>query len=231
MLCEHANPQLVDFAAQELSSAIHAEVEQHLVSCETCQSDYAAIVEWRTMASNWHDEVVPDWKPMAVPGRDLFENFRQWFPTAISTAALAMATLIFVQTPQTDLGTLPTSQPQAVNFEALPPLPQAQQAAMVQSVMEGSREQRQGELQALLKILKAEMDRRSIETEESLRYVISHQLQGQEEMDELYRQVETIMLNPDQASELGKGQTIAPLVNPLVDPLINPLKSPGVVSP
>ena len=209
MLCEHANPQLVEFAAQELSAATHAEVEQHLVNCETCQTDYAAIVDWRTMASNWHDEVVPVWKPVSMPGRDLFENFRQWFPTAISTAALAMATLIFVQTPQTDIGTLPTGQNQAASFEALPPLPQAQQAAMVQSVMEGSREQRQGELQALLKILKAEMDRRSIETEESLRFVISHQLQGQEEMDELYRQVEAIMLNPDQAAGRLKNQTNA----------------------
>lgn len=199
MLCEHANPQLIEFADRELSSDIQLQVEQHLGSCDVCQADYAAITQWRTMASTWHDEIVPAWQPVRLPGRDLFENFRLWFPTAASTAALAMATLLFVQISKTD-GVLPTNQQLPVDFRTLPELPQAQQAAMVEKVMEGSREQRQDELQALLKILKAEMDRRSIETEESLRYVISHQLQGQEEMDELYRQVEALMVNPDQAA-------------------------------
>jgi len=196
MLCEHANPQLVEYAAQELAPDAYQEVEQHLSTCETCQADYNAIVAWRTMASNWHDEVVPSWKPHPMPRRDLFENLRLWFPTAISTAALAMAALIFVQTPPPN-GVLPSGAQSATNYEALPPLPQATQAAMVQSVMDSSREQRQHELQALLKILKAEMDRRSIETEESLRFVISNQLQGQQELDELYRQVEAYTLSPD----------------------------------
>ena len=199
MLCEHANPQLIEYADRELSSDVLIEVERHLGSCEICQADYAAITQWRTMANNWHDEIVPTWKPLRMPGRDLFENFRLWFPTAASTAALAMATLLFVQISQTG-GVLPTNQQIPVDFQTLPELPQAQQAAMVEKVMEGSREQRQDELQALLKILKAEMDRRSIETEESLRYVISHQLQGQEEMDALYQQVEALMVNPDQAA-------------------------------
>ena len=199
MLCEHANAKLVEYAEQELPGATHAAVEQHLSTCATCQADYAAIAQWRTMASTWHDEMVPDWQPARMPRRDWLEIFRQWFPTAASTAALAMVTLLFINTPVTN-GVLPTGQGTTANYENLPVLPQAQQAAMVQSVMEGSREQRQDELQALLKILKAEMDRRSIETEESLRFVISHQLQGQEELDELYRQVEALMLNPEQAA-------------------------------
>ena len=37
----------------------------------------------------------------------------------------------------------------------------------------------------LSQLLKAEMDRRSLETEESLRYVIAHQVQEQAELDEL----------------------------------------------
>jgi len=210
MLCEHANSQLVEYATRELPPDVHHEVEQHLASCETCQADYDAIAVWRTMASNWHDEVVPSWKPQPMPRRDIFENLRLWFPTAISTAALAMAALIFVQTPQSN-GTLPAGQPSAANYESLPHLPQATQAAMVQSVMDSSREQRQHELQALLKILKAEMDRRSIETEESLRFVISNQLQGQQELDELYRQVEAYTLNPEPAATVNA--TSAPEVN------------------
>jgi anti-sigma factor RsiW len=199
MLCEHANPYLIEYAEGELPSGRHTEVEAHLSGCAKCQADYDAIIQFRTMASNWHDEVVPAWKPAPIPGHDWFESFRLWFPTAASTAALAMATLIFIQLPETS-GVLPTNQTMPTNYEALPPLPQATQAAMVQSVMDGSRQQRQAELQALLKILKAEMDKRSIETEESLRFVISSQLQGQQELDDLYNQVEDIMLNPDQAT-------------------------------
>jgi len=206
MQCEQANPQLIEYAEGELPAAVTAEVEAHLNTCATCQADFAAISQWRGMAGNWHDEVVPNWKPAPVTGsggRDLFENLRMWFPTATSTAALAMATLIFVQMPPQNGGVLPTQQPAAASYESLPPLPQATQAAMVQSVMEGSREQRAEELQALLKILKAEMDRRSIETEESLRFIISNQLQGQEELDELYKQVEAMMSNHTAGSGSG----------------------------
>lgn len=209
MLCEQANPQLVEYAEHELPADVQAQVEAHLDTCSTCQADFAAITQWRNMASNWHDEVVPSWKPAAVTGgnaADFFENFRMWFPTAASTAALAMVTLIFVQMPPQSNGTLPTQQPVAANYETLPPLPQANQAAqaaLVQSVMEGSREQRAEELQALLKILKAEMDRRSIETEESLRFIISNQLQGQEELDELYKQVEAMMSTSTASADSG----------------------------
>ena len=75
---------------------------------------------------------------------------------------------------------------------------------MVKSVMDGSRKQRQEELQALLKMLKAEMDRRSIETEESLRFVITNQLHGQEELDELYKQVEGLMQEPVSAEAVNR---------------------------
>ena len=201
MLCEQANPQLIEYAERTLPHEVHSEVEAHLDTCETCQADFEAISQWRNMAGNWHDELVPNWKPAAMPGRDLFESLRLWFPTAASTAALAMATLIFVQMPQQSNGSLPTPQSTAASYEALPPLPQATQAAMVQSVMEGSREQRAQELQALLKILKAEMDRRSIETKESLRFIISNQLQGQQELDDLYKQVEVMMGSTSEGSD------------------------------
>ncbi len=192
MLCEHANPQLIEYAAQELSADAHSAVAAHLGSCKTCQQDYEAICQWQSMANNWHDEVVPTWKPAPIAKYDWLENLRLWFPTAASTAALAMATLLFVQMPQTN-NTFGLDNQPSMTYESLPPLPQATQAAMVQSVMDGSREQRQEELRTLLQILKAEMDRRSIETEESLRFVISSQLQGQQELDALYREVEGLI--------------------------------------
>jgi len=206
MHCEHANPQLTEFAGGELAAAEHDAIESHMRECSQCQADYEAISQFTAMAQNWHDEMVPAWVPPRMPSRDWFENFRLWFPTAASTAALAMATLLFVQMPQT-VGSLPTGQNLPPNYDSLPPLPQATKAAMVQSVMDGSRAQRQQELQALLQILKAEMDKRTIQTEESLRFVISTQLQGQQELDDLYQQVEAIMLNPEQTSTA----TIRPL--------------------
>ena len=79
------------------------------------------------------------------------------------------------------------------SFETLPELPQAQKAAVVDSVLESSREQRQEEMNALLKHLTAEMNRRSIETGESMRFLISSQIQGQQEMDELYQRLEALL--------------------------------------
>ena len=199
MLCEHANPQLIEFAAGELSSDSAAQVAAHVELCITCQSDLQAINQMQQMANNWQETVPPHWTPLPAPKRDLFEHLRLWFPTAASTAALVMASLLYLQTPDTN-GALP-SQSNNIAYETLPPLPQATQAAMVESVMQRSQAQRQEELQALLRILKAEMDRRSIETEESLRFVISSQLQGQRELDALYRQVTDLIKHPSTATE------------------------------
>lgn len=196
MLCEHANPLLIDYAQNSLNDSLALEVETHVGTCPNCQTDLQAINMLSNMSQNWHDESVPAWQPTPVTSHGWLDNFRLWFPTAASTAALAMATLIFVQMPQNN-GTLPTSSQSASNFKALPELPQATQAAMVESVMQGSREQRQEELQILLKYLKAEMDRRTIETEDSLRFVITNQLQGQQELDELYLQVKDLVITAD----------------------------------
>ena len=49
MLCEHANLILIDYAEGTLDDPTRAEVEQHLEGCDTCQADFSAIHEWRTM--------------------------------------------------------------------------------------------------------------------------------------------------------------------------------------
>ncbi|XOV84775.1 MAG: zf-HC2 domain-containing protein [bacterium] len=196
MLCEHANPLLIDYAQKLLNDSLSVEVETHLESCASCQSDFEAINMLSNMAQNWHDETVPAWQPAPITNHSWLDNFRLWFPTAASTAALAVATMIFVQMPEST-GVLPASSEPISSYQALPELPQATQAAMVERVMEGSREQRQEELQVLLQYLKAEMDRRTIETEDSLRFVITNQLQGQQELDELYRQVKELVMTAD----------------------------------
>ncbi len=203
MHCETANAQLVEYASGELSPVTRVDVEQHVSGCATCQADLAAIQTLQGMAESWQDEALPPHPAgrhsaaaltprQQAHGPGWLDQFRIWFPTFASAAALVLVAVVYIQQPA-DNGMLP-SQTAGAGYEALPRLPQtATQAALVQSVLESSKEQRAKEIQALLKVLKAEMDKRSIQTEESLRYIITHQIQGQQELDELYRQVETLM--------------------------------------
>jgi len=199
MLCNEASPQLVDYVSGDLSDSQRTALTEHLDGCASCQTDLASIHQWHgkldEWSAVWQDETPPAWQVPSVRSAspDFWQAVRTWFPTAASTAALVIVTIMFVQQPSVPNGILPSGQGTPVDFSTLPELPQATQAAMVQSVLEGSRDERGQELQALLKILKAEMDKRSIETEESLRYIISHQIQGQQELDELYNQVEALM--------------------------------------
>jgi hypothetical protein len=68
----------------------------------------------------------------------------------------------------------------------------ADQTLLIQALQQANRDQRERELQSLATLLKAEMDRRTLETEQSLRYVIAHQIQGQQDLDELYQRVDRI---------------------------------------
>ena len=198
MLCEQAQPLLQEYSRGELAPALRAELSAHLDTCATCQADLAEVhaadallTQW---AASWQTQSPRPWTPPAIAptrGGNYLDGFRLWFPTLASALALAMVTVLFVQQPG-ERGTLPVAATGA-EYAQLPPLPQATKAAMVQSVLEDSRDERGQEIQALLKILKAEMDKRSIETEESLRYIISHQIKGQQELDELYAQVEALM--------------------------------------
>ena len=209
MLCEQSQTLLFEFSSGELDAALYAEVSDHIDGCESCQSELAEVRESGAhltfLAANWRDETPRAWSPpqMGKPaGNDFLDNLRLWFPTFASALALVMVTVVFVQQPASD-GALPGGNAASADYAQLPPLPQATQAAMVQSVLEDSRDERGQEIQALLKILKAEMDKRSIETEESLRYIISHQIKGQQELDELYSQVEALMAEDTQPSQDG----------------------------
>ena len=208
MHCNDANILLVEYASRELPDELQTEVHTHLADCEACQADLAIIsqqqIQLQTMANHWHDETPPMWDPKLATAKgtrshsgfanNWLDNFRLWFPTFASATALVLVAVIYLQ-PNTPNGVLPNGQGVTQDYANLPQLPQgeATKAALVQSVLESSEEQRAQELQALLKVLKAEMDRRSIETEESLRYIITHQIQGQQEIEQLYEQVEALM--------------------------------------
>ena len=194
MLCEEANSQLVEYAEGALTATVHQAVEDHLHGCEPCQSDSSAITSLQSMAINWHDEQPPAWQLPEIdhtnPITEWLDGFRNWFPTFASATALVLVSVMyFAESGETTQ--LPQNQV-ASGYDTLPELPQAQQAAFVDSVLETSREQRQEEFSALLEYITAEMNRRSIETEESMRFILSSQIEGQKELDQLYQQIERL---------------------------------------
>ncbi len=200
MRCEEVSELLIEYAEGTLPPDVAAQVEAALPGCDQCQEDLAAIMEFRTMASSWHDEVPPAWKIPEVSNQsagigDFLEGFRQWFPTFASATALVLVAVLYAQTPA-QTGQLPSGQ--MTDYESLPQLPTATQAAF-DSALETNREQRKQELTTLLEMLTAEMNRRSLETEESMRFLISSQIEEQRELDQLYRQVDAL-LKDGQAS-------------------------------
>lgn len=201
MHCDQANALLIEYAEGTLSPADHAAVEACLATCEKCQADYEAIVQWRTMANNWHDEQPPAWNAPALARPSYLEQtldgFRQWFPSLASATALVLVGVMYMGEP-TSNGVLPSNGTVAADYQNLPQLPQATQAAF-DSALQTNREQRRQELSSLLEIITAEMNRRSIETEDSLRFLVTSQVQGQQELDALYKQVEELLLEAQTA--------------------------------
>ncbi len=205
MHCNTAQALLLEYVAGELSPPQQIDLEQHLSGCDQCRAELATVTALHTnaatLAADWMDETIPPHLQARQalqttrPKKSWDEYFRLWFPSFASATALVLIAVLYFQLPTAGPSLPgPNTANRAANYDQLPPLPQsATQAALVQSVLESSQEQRAKEIQALLKVLKAEMDKRSIQTEESLRYIISHQIQGQQEMDELYRQVEQLM--------------------------------------
>ncbi len=198
MQCEHARDHLFDYLDDHLPDDVRRQVSSHLDGCDACQADYSSAFALARYETVWHDQTPPRWQPPRIERTPFaWPSFFQWFPTLASTAALAFVALLYFDTAgnqgyelQQPLPTQPVSFPD-----------EARESLLVQNVLESSRSQRQKELEALVKLLKAEMDRRSLETEESLRYVIAHQVQEQQELDELRRKVQKTLDVPAEDRE------------------------------
>lgn len=197
MRCDQTQTLLFDYVDDRLADQVRMEVGDHLETCSNCQSDYQGILDLQAQANVWHDLPVPKWQPPAIPGRSLFDNFQQWFPSLASAAALLGVLAIYVGQPAS--APVPALDPVAATDYAGRGVPVAYGSGgdysanpELESLMLDNRSQRQAELRALVRLLRLEMDRRSEETEESLRYVIAHQLQGQREIDDLYDRLQQI---------------------------------------
>ena len=186
MHCEHAKDLMFEYIEDNLSEEQRRSIGEHLEGCADCREAYAGALMVNQFRDVWHDEAPPAWQPPRIAREPrAWPAFQQWFPTLASAAALALVVLMYVDRPSNPL-------PNITPLAAAPVPTEAQESMMVQNVLESSRTQRQRELEALVKLLKAEMDRRSIETEESLRYVIAHQIQEQQELEDLRRKVQHI---------------------------------------
>lgn len=191
MHCEHVQSLLFEYADGLLAQDTRGEVSEHLTTCPHCSADHASILEMESQARVWHDLPAPAWQVPKIPSRLDFSQFTQWFPSLASAAALVLVGALYFKDPGSEpkLALPPASTPLSTELVSLQDL---EQRNLMQTALDTNRAQRQQELEALVRLLKGEMDRRSLETEESLRYVIRYQLQSQRDLDDLYERMQKI---------------------------------------
>jgi hypothetical protein len=213
----HSDEQIRDLLFDYVDDLLDLEtrriVSERLNASVDLQADYAHILDMQKDAQVWQEIPAPQWNPPRIVSTMSWSwgnlNLLQWFPTAASATALLLVVALYFRAPDE---VTPTVTPTA----AIPTVPQyLQQAsfddpvetAFAQSLLETGRQQRQEELTTLMKVLTAEMNKRSLETEESLRYIISYQIQEQQDFDELYEQVQDIA-NTEPGSDDNPGDTL-----------------------
>lgn len=197
MHCEQARQRLFD-RLDLAQPPPDDELAGHLESCPECLAMHRDVTDMQARARVWHEVAPPPWHagPGAQPGAAAAQPagwlpvFQQWFPVLASTAALVLAVSIHWQ--QAPAGAQPA--PLEVTSDGT-----LASEVTADQLLALSRRERQQELEALTALLKAEMDRRSLETEESLKYVISHQIQSQRELDAVRgRLAQAAALPPEQ---------------------------------
>lgn len=199
MHCERARAALLEHLDQGSNPGLDAELQAHLTACQECTTFSHDLQNLQAQVRVWYDLTPPAWNPApagwtaasgwtaaARPGTAIGWRalVTQWLPVAASTAALLLAAGLFWR-----------NQPQA---PAETPVAEAPPAAAVKELLAASRQERQQDMEALTALLKAEMDRRSLETEESLKYVISHQIQSQRQLDALRERLSESPSPPEQ---------------------------------
>ena len=189
MRCEDARLLLFDYVDRNLSNESSEQLNEHLEHCPHCRSDLESLTGLSLQAQVWHDLPAPPWQPPTVGGRVGWSSIQQWFPSLASALALILVAGLYLQQAATPQASGPITTTQSVPAADTMAIPVS---SSVDALMTSNRLERQQELQALVALLTAEMDRRNEETEESLRYVIAHQIQGQREIDDLYQYIRKV---------------------------------------
>ena len=235
MNCDEAGPLLAELADGTLDAAAARRVQAHIEGCDDCFSLAATLGAWQRQPQAWEDLPAPMILLPHMPSRRQGWRLPSWptelrwwqlLPTAASLGALALAFVAFVRAGSPDEA-LPTMAATPVPATPVPANAQVlnatfdewqqdfqhrlevDQSLIVQAVMVANEDRRQRELDALARLLKAEMDRQALETDQSLRYVVAHQLKEQERVDQLAVQLQQIGWEPPPGLSLSpEGTTL-----------------------
>lgn len=216
MNCDDARSNLFELVedAGGLAPAEREALQAHVAGCPSCSADVEAIRTWRQHAQAWQDEPAPRWNRPRIerPAWRDWRDWRGWFPVAASTAALALAVVAVVgpravtddEAPAPTVATYdPELQRQLVDAalaqfrQELDSRRETDRSFVLQAVLDAARDQREEELTALAVFLKAEMDRRSLETDENLRYLITDQVRDRRRLEDLFQRVSTRRDTPE----------------------------------
>ena len=219
MNCDEAGPLLAELADGTLDAATARRVQAHMQGCDDCSAEMRTLVAWQRRAEEWEELPAPMILLPHVPSRRRSWRLPSWsvdlrwwqlLPTAASLGALALALVAFFRagSPDADAPPMVAATPVPANAQVLNATfdewqqdfqhrLEVDQSLIVQAVMVANEDRRQRELDALTtRLLKAEMDRQALETDQSLRYVVAHQLKEQERVDELALQLQQIGWEP-----------------------------------
>jgi hypothetical protein len=194
---------LFDYQDRTLTERAQTQLNDHLEHCAECRSDLESLNDLSLQAEVWHDLPAPPWQAPGVRGTFSWDGLQQWFPSLASALALILVAGLYLQPPTLSMSApAETARNTAAPAYGAAAQPVAANAdANMDTLLTNNRLERQQELQALVQLLTAEMDRRNEETQESLRYVIAHQIQGQREIDDLYQYIRKVSLNNPPAPE------------------------------
>lgn len=210
MRCDDAREHLFDYVDDRLDAYLRRGLEEHIDTCEECAAQLEELRGFSRLAATWRDEPLPPGtSPLARPdlphsGLRSSGGFLQWLPLAAGFV-LAILVLLRAELDVNDGGWRLSFGSQAeierhlddrlAGFQSdqrllLDELRTAQivdQEIMMQGLLASSREARLEELQAVSALFTVEMDRRSRETNDGLRYLIEYQLRDQQEIERLSR--------------------------------------------
>lgn len=197
MYCDDARAALLD-GLDRPGAPDDTELGNHLESCADCQALREDIQAMRARVRVWHDLEPPHWpagplnpaaaalpRPAAPAWRSLLQ---QWLPLAASSLALVLALSSFIsQGPAQNAASRPSSAAPAAPGAAdpRPNDPDLLSTPAAQALLAASRRERQREMEALATLLKAELDRQKAQTEDSLEYLLAHQLQSARRLEDL----------------------------------------------
>jgi hypothetical protein len=218
MRCDDAREHLFDYADDRLDAYLRRGLDEHLETCDECAAQLEELRGFSRLAAAWRDEPLPPGtSPVARPdpthsGLRPPGGFLQWLPLAAGVV-LALLVLMRAELDVNDSGWRLSFGSQAemerrlddrlASFQSeqrlmlgeLRVAQLADQEIIARGLVTSTREVRLQELQALSAMFAAEMDRRSRETDDSLRYLVEYQLRDQDEIERLSRDLMQIRYN------------------------------------